>query len=173
MDTSAVKLSPWVTHPEAPTATPMPPIYNEAWNAVRSKSFLRVQRKEGVVTVSGLLPSAELREAVVAALSGDKGAVTVKADGLRTGPFVRTAHFAQAGALPAFLKDFFQAPGTESFVADGDTVRLRGTATPELEARWRELLLPLADRQEVAADLQIYPSRFHFRTTRRSRSCRP
>ncbi len=60
VDTSGVKLSPWVTHPEAPTATPMPPIYNEAWNAVRSRSFLRVEKKDGAVAVSGSLPSAEL-----------------------------------------------------------------------------------------------------------------
>ena len=31
-----------------------------------------------------------------------------------------------------------------------------------MEARWRELLLPLAERQDIAADVQIYPTRCAF-----------
>jgi outer membrane protein OmpA-like peptidoglycan-associated protein len=162
VDTSGVKLSTWVMHPEAPTVDPLPTIYEETWNAVRTKATLTVEKVEGGISVSGTLPSAELREAVVASLAGEKKTVQVKDKGLKTGPFVKTAHFAQAEALPAFLQDFFQSPGSEFFEADGDVVRLRGVATSEMAARWHALLQPLTDSQEVTEDLKIYPTRFHF-----------
>jgi len=162
VDTSAVHLSPAVTRPEEPTATPLPAFYKETLNAIRVRAFLRVERKNNGLAIRGTLPSTELREAVEAALAGDKGAVPLETSALRSGGFVKSAHFTQAGALPAFLKEYFTAPGAVFFEADGDTIKLRAQGTSEAEARWRELLLPLAERQEVAADLQIYPTRFHF-----------
>ena len=47
--------------------------------------------------VLGTLPSEEMRRAVVVSLSGDKKMpVPVQDSDLKTGPFVRNAHFAQA-----------------------------------------------------------------------------
>jgi hypothetical protein len=162
LDTSEVRLSPFVTHTEEPTTSPLPAVYQEVLDTIRTNALLRVERKGDALKVTGALPSRELENAVKAALAGDKKTVPLETGGLVSGPYVKSAHFAQAAALPAFLKDFFGSPQSEFFEADGNTVKLRGVATLEMEAHWRELLLPLAERQEVAADLLVYPTRFHF-----------
>jgi outer membrane protein OmpA-like peptidoglycan-associated protein len=139
----------------------MPALYSEVWNAIRAHASLRVERKDGAMTVTGLLPSTELRDKVLAALAPN-AVPPLQDKGLGSGAYVKSASFTKSDALPAFLLDFFAAPGSSFFEADGSVIRLRGMATADAAARWREILAPLGEAEEVKADLQVFPSRYHF-----------
>jgi len=161
VDTSGIRLDASVPALDPPTAQPMPAFYSEAWNAIRSNASLHVTRKDGAVTVTGLLPSAELHDKVLAALTPN-AVPPLQGSGLKVGTYVKSASFTKVDALPAFLKDFFAAPGSELFEADGSGVKLRSMATAEAATRWLELLAPLAEPETVRADLRVFPSRYHF-----------
>jgi hypothetical protein len=132
------------------------------WNLIRVRASLRVDKKNNIVRVSGTLPSAALRTSVMEALLAPVAEVKLDTSQLRAGAFVKQARFADAEVLPAFLKNFFTTPEAEFFEADGDTVKIRASATPVMEQEWRVLLQRIAERHEIASDVRVYPSTLMF-----------
>jgi outer membrane protein OmpA-like peptidoglycan-associated protein len=159
--TSGIRLDPSVAALDPPTTQPMPVFYSEVWNSIRAHASLRVERKDGTMTVTGLLPSAELRDKVLAALVPN-AVPPLQSGGLDSGTYVKSASFTKPDALPAFLREFFASPGSNFFQADGSGITLRGMVTADAAARWHEMLAPLAEAGTVKAELQVFPSRYHF-----------
>ncbi len=156
VNTDEIRVSPCVARVDTPVAgssgDKIPPIFAEAWNAIRSRPVLTIIRESGGIRASGTLPSAALREALVDAVPG------VDVAGLRAGAFVRQARFTHETALPAFLRSLFNSPAVDFFEAGGNSVRARGVATPELEEDWRKLISPLADDRVGTLELWVVSS---------------
>jgi hypothetical protein len=143
VNTDEVRLSPYVARVEAPVAggsgDKVPPMFAEAWNAIRGRAMLKIVNENGAIRASGALPSAALRDALVAAVPG------VDVTQLRAGSFIRQARFTHDTALPAFLRSLFSSPAVDFFEAGAESVRVRAVATPELEEAWRKMISPLAE----------------------------
>lgn len=156
VNTDNIRLSPYVARVDAPVAgnsgDKIPTIFAEAWNTIRSRPVLNIIRDNDGIRATGNLPSAALRDALVDAVSG------VDVTALRAGPFVRQARFTHETALPAFLRSLFKSPAVDFFKADGDSVRIRAVATPELEEEWRKLISPLANDGVGTLELWVVSS---------------
>ena len=165
VDATELHISPHVSRMDSPLkegggALPQPLV--EIWNALRVSAGLRVARRGDTIMIEGTLPAQTLRDAVMGALTEAKTAAKIDDVKLKAGPFVRVAQFADETALPELLKSFFESPDAESFVADGETVKLKGVATPDQERKWRELVGPLADRTAIAMDVPVFAAPILF-----------
>ncbi len=156
VNTDDIQLSPHVARTDVPSAggsgDKVPPIFAEAWNAIRGRPVLKIVNDNGVIRASGALPSAALRDALVQAVPG------IDVSQLRAGSFVRQARFTHESAQPAFLRSLFSSPAVEFFEAEGESVRVRAVATPELEEEWRRLISPLAEDGVGSLELWVVSS---------------
>jgi outer membrane protein OmpA-like peptidoglycan-associated protein len=143
VNTDDIRLSPHVARVDAPAASgagdTMMPVFAEAWNTIRGRPLLKIVNQGGAFHATGALPSATLRDAVAQAAPG------ADVTQLRAGSYVRQAKFTHETALPAFLRSLFRSPAVDFFEADGESVRARATATPELEEEWRRLISAIAE----------------------------
>lgn len=164
VDTADIQLSPHTARVETPGSAGdlVPPELAAAWRAIRLRPSLKIERANGSLRVSGALPSAKLRDAVLAAALGARTDDAVDTSGLRAGPSVVSAPFTHESLLPEFLHSFFSPPGDSSFDADARGIRLHSHATPELEREWNMLLAKLAHDGPVTMELRVLASVYHL-----------
>jgi outer membrane protein OmpA-like peptidoglycan-associated protein len=151
-----------VTIEESPAIGSVPAPFFAAWTAIEVPSSLAITRSGATITLSGHLSAPSLHQAIVVALTDAVGPEAVDAATLESGAFVRGAKFAVEGALPLFLKRYFVTPGALKFTADQDKVHVSGHATPSMQREWLELLEPLSREATLEAQLQVFPSVYHF-----------
>lgn len=166
VSTAGIRLSSFVARVEPPPADgsgrAVPDVFADAWNAIRTRPTLLVEKKGGAVRASGALPSAALKDEVIAALLGTRAETTLDAAQLRAGAFVKEERFTNEAALPAFLLSFFNSPAPDVFQAADNAVLVRAYATPELVREWLGLLAPLVQEDLLTLDLWMVASNYHL-----------
>jgi hypothetical protein len=131
--------------------------------ALHVPSALEIVRRDGRLQVSGMLPSADLRAAVIEAIESGPHSLPVEADKLRATEYALPAPFTADDVIVPFLRSFYStpAPGDFSVHADGNP-RLSADATRTLESAWLTHLRPLTKGRRAQIQLTYFPSRFHF-----------
>lgn len=164
VDTTGLKNAPEVSWPDGvkPPLAADSPLLNPILERLRVPAELHVRAQEDAITLTGMLPSAELKEELVAALAEVVGARLVDPSALKASSHVMSADFAKPEALAAFLRSFFKGPAPRSFDIDATGVpHLEGLATRQSESEWLALLRPLTGGARVDAKLTLVPSELH------------
>lgn len=159
IDTEGVQVSRHVTEEVSPgtNSTPAAP-FRAVWAAIEVPASLKIVREGSKLHMSGNLPNAALKDAVIASGPGSN----VESSALKSGVYVRNAGFADVQNLPAFLRAFFSTPGAARFEADAKSIHASGNATPSMQKEWLAMLEPLAVGARLEVRFQLYPSTFHF-----------
>jgi hypothetical protein len=160
--TDAVVISPFTTPMETPRNGAISPSLRAIWSLVEVAPALIIERSGNAFTISGHLPSSQLREAVMAAVLGTKTDAVVDAKQLHAGTYVRKARFTEQDALPEFLMHYFAMGDTTAFVADEHGVHIAANVTEAIFAEWKPLLSKFCDADAALANLRFFPSIYHL-----------
>jgi outer membrane protein OmpA-like peptidoglycan-associated protein len=125
---------------------------------------LRIEPRDGQIVVSGALPNATAKDAIVNALRDTvPKRFAIDASSLAINSYIAAADFAQAGALSPFLHSFYGTPSPGDFTIGAQgRPHLRANATPTLQTEWLALLRPATGGAKVEMDVKLYPSIYHF-----------
>jgi len=139
------------------------PMLQPIIEALHVPSALEIVRREGRLQVSGMLPSDDLRAAVIEAIESGPHSLPVDAEKLRATQFALAAPFTAEGVIVPFLRSFYStpAPGDFSVRADGNP-QLSADATRTLESAWLTFLRPLTKGRRADMQLIYFPSSYHF-----------
>ncbi|MES2593774.1 MAG: OmpA family protein [Verrucomicrobiota bacterium] len=132
-------------------------------SAMHVPSALDITRKDGRLTVTGMVPSEALRKSILEAIRSGPHGLPVEAEKLRATTFALAAPFTSEEVIAPFLRSFYGtlAPGDFSVHAD-ENPRLSADATRTLESAWLTHLRPMTKGRRAEMDLTYFPSRFHF-----------
>lgn len=165
IDAKTLRISPSVSagQDSAEEITPRHRLVRPILASLRVPPSFSIEKSGGKYVVRGALPSAQLKQAVIDALSDTPGGWEVDTSGLIGAPHVTEAAFTKSNALPLFLKSYFSAPtpGTFALNADGGP-HIVADATREMEAEWLGLLRGVSGAAKVQADLKIHRSIYHL-----------
>lgn len=132
-------------------------------DTLRVPAELHISAKNDEITLAGLLPRAELKGELVAALAEVAGGREVDPSALKASPHVLPAAFAKQEALAAFVHSFFSVPPPRSFDIGSDGIpHLKGAATLQMESAWLALLRPVTGAAKVDGEFTLVPSIYHF-----------
>jgi hypothetical protein len=172
----AMATSPLVRLPEGESLplTESSPMLLPVIEALQIPSRLSIRRDKDRLVLEGMLPSANLRDAVIDAVRSGPHRLTVMADQLRTSRHALAAPFTAESVLPDFLRSFYgtSAPGAFSIHAS-ENPRLSADATLSLESTWLGLLRPLTRGRRADLTLTYHPSALHFPGRRPETSLSP
>ena len=160
--TQDVKISPYVTIENVPRADSIPAAFRPAWTAIEKPASLAVSRAGSTLLVSGELPLAAPKQEWLAVLEKAAPGTAIDSHELASGAYVQDARFANGPAMAAFLQSFFASPGAASFSASARKISLAGKATPSQQSEWLTLVEPVAVGADLDAQLELFPSPYHF-----------
>lgn len=164
IDIQGLRHAPEVKWPEGlkPPLTAGSSLLKPILEKLRVPAELHVRATEDTITLTGFLPAAELKEELVAAVTGVAGARVVDPSALKASSHVMTAAFAKPAALAAFLSSFLKSAPPRSFDIDASGIpHLAGMATRQSESEWLALLRPLTGGARVDTKLTLVPSELH------------
>ncbi len=165
VNAEALRSAPEVRWPEGvkPPLTAGSVLLKPILDQLRVPAELHIMAKDDAIALTGLLPTAALKEELVATLAEVAGARIVDPAALKASPHVLPAAFAKPELLAAFVRDFFSAPPPRSFDITSDGVpHLEGVATRQMESAWLTLLRPVTGAAKVEARFTLVPSMYHF-----------
>lgn len=139
------------------------PLLKPVVDMLRVPAELHITAKNDGITLSGLLPSTELKEDIVSEVAEVAGGREVDPSALKASPHVLPAAFAKKKHLPAFVRSFFSDPPPRSFDIGRDGIpHLKAMATRQMESQWLALLRPVTGTAKVDAQFTLLPSIYHF-----------
>ena len=165
LDTKALHAAAEVSWPEGMKLplTTTSPLLKPLIDTLHVPAELHIRATEETIVLSGLLPDAELKAELVAALAEAAAGRVVDPAALKASPHVQPAAFTKPQQLAALVSGFFSVPGPRSFDIRRDgTPHLSGMATRQLESVWLALLRPVTGAAKVDAQFTLLPSVYHM-----------
>ena len=164
METSGVKVSPYVAFEESPrkhkSAT-----FQPLWTLIEMPAKIDITKHGDSLRIHGLLPTAELKQSVIAAIIGRRAETTLDEHSVRTGPFVRTVPFTtKPHELCAFLKVLFESQQDTDFRADSESLSFTAEVTDAQQQEWKPLLEALGSEKTLKPQWKFKPSPYHLTT---------
>lgn len=162
VDVSEVTYSPYVITEPIPTQGNIPEFFSAVWTAIELPSNLYLHKNGTEIEASGRVHSEAFRLALLDAIKEANPALTLKADSLKSGDYVRSKGFVHEDELLIFVRSFYASPEPGNFETDGKTIRVTGNVTEATRLEWEAQLIRLNPDAKLDLALTQFPSPYHL-----------
>jgi len=124
---------------------------------LRVSTWLKIQRDEKGIHISGLLPANGMRSVLLSQFN------PAESNELLESTYTLVPSFAEPDVLMPFIQSFFAHSSKRLFsIHQQGEIVIEADATSTLEKEWLALLRPISGGRKVSSKLTLYPSPFHF-----------
>ena len=140
-----------------------PKVFVSLLESIQLPASLSISGDGHHYVIKGSLPSAEQRDAILAAVTQSAPNVEIDASQFIAQTHVAAAPFATGSALVDFVRIYFESPTPGTFQIDQrNGPRLKAYATTAMESAWLTALRAVSGGAKVTAEITRVPSLYHF-----------
>lgn len=164
VDTSQVRVSPYVTAEDSPRRVKSP-LFQPLWALIETPAVLDIMKQGEALKMTGALPSKDLKQKIEAAILGTRVETSLDAGEVRVAPCVKSAPFTTKGVeLAALLKGLFATQVNTHFHADDEVISFDAEVTDEQRAVLSPLMDALGSDKTIEPHWTFQPSLYHLKT---------